>query len=390
MSVTTYVISNVFLNTQPLAWYPQDHNALDATGNGNNALLATNVTFVPGKIGAGAAQFTGTNSYIVIPRSISNSFAITCWVKTTTTGGGPQWWAGKGIVDGEVQGSTSDFGVTLVGGAAALGIGNPDTTITSTTLINDGQWHHIAADWNALTGLMQLYVDGQLQATTIGPTGTRSAPPNLRLGSIQTGSAGGFLAGTIDDVRLFNRTLSATEIIETMNRPPTLSPVPNQSLIAGQTLVLTNQDADPDFPAQTLTWSLASAAAGAAIQPLNVTNGTLTWRPTIAQSPSTNALSVIVTDNGTPSLSATQSFSVTVVRPASPQLQSPTWTGHAFTLKVTGSSGPDYVVEATTNLSWQNYWTPLATNLSATLPWVWTDMSVSNNPTKFYRIRLGP
>ena len=166
MSVTTYVISNVFLNTQPLAWYPLDNNALDATGNGNNALLVTNVTYVTGIIGAGAAQFAGNNSYIVIPRSISNSFTITCWVKTTTTGGGPQWWAGKGIVDGEVQGSTSDFGLSLVGGAAGLGIGNPDTTITSTTAINDGHWHHLAAEWSELTGLMQLYVDGGLQAST--------------------------------------------------------------------------------------------------------------------------------------------------------------------------------------------------------------------------------
>ena len=390
MSVTTLVISNIFLIPQPLAWYPLDSNALDGTGNGNHALLATNVTYAPGKIGSGAAQFTGNNSYLVIPRSISNSFSITCWIKTTTTGGGSQWWAGKGIVDGEVQGSTSDFGLSLVGGAAALGIGNPDTTITSTSLINDGQWHHLAANWNALTGLMQLYVDGQLQATTIGPTGTRSAPPNLRIGSIQTGYAGGYLAGAIDDVRLFNRTLSATEIVGTMNRPPTLSPIPNQSLIAGQTLVLTNLAADPDLPAQTLTWNLASAPAGAAIQPLNLTNGLITWRPAMAQSPSTNTLSVMVTDNGTPGLSTTQSFRVTVLRPPSPQLLSSAGTTTAFTLKVTGTSGPDYFVDATTNLNRPSSWTPVATNLSASLPWVWTDLSVRNTPTRFYRVRLGP
>ena len=390
MSMTTFVISNLFLIPQPLAWYPLDSSALDGTGNGNHALLATNVTYVPGKIGSSAAQFTGNNSYVVIPRSISNSFSITCWIKTTTTGGGSQWWAGKGIVDGEVQGSTSDFGLSLVGGAAALGIGNPDTTITSTSLINDGQWHHLAANWNTLTGLMQLYVDGQLQATTNGPTGTRSAPPNLRIGSIQTGYAGGYLAGTIDDVRLFNRTLSATEIVGTMNRPPTLSPIPNQSLIAGQNLVLTNLAADPDLPAQTLTWNLASAPAGAAIQPLNLTNGIITWRPAMAQSPSTNTLSVMVTDNGTPGLSATQSFRVSVLRPPSPQVQNSAWTTTAFTLKVTGTNGPDYFVDATTNLTRQSSWTPVATNLSATLPWVWTDLSVGNTPTRFYRVRLGP
>ena len=41
---------------------------------------------------------------------------------------------------------------------------------------------------------------------------------------------------------------------------------------------------------------------------LNATNGILAWRPTVAQSPTTNLVSVMVADNGTPSLSATQQF----------------------------------------------------------------------------------
>ena len=392
-SVTTLVISNVVMNTQPAAWYPMEGNIQDATGNGNHATQVNNVSYIPGKIGALAAQFNGNNnSYAVIPLSISNSFTITGWVKTSATGnvGNGQWWNGRGIVDGEVPGSVSDFGLTLMGSHAAFGIGNPDTTITSTTAINDGQWHQVAAEWNNLTGVMQLYVDGQLQATAIGPTGTRTAPPSLRLGSIQAGYAAGFLGGALDDVRLFDRTLSAAEVVGTLNRAPTLNTIPGSTILAGRTLLITNTANDPDLPAQTLAWSLSSAPAGATISSINPTNGVLSWRPMMAQSPSTNTFNVVVMDNGTPPLGATQGVTVKVVQPRSPQLFKPTWVGSSFTMQVTGDAGPDYAIETATNLSNPVRWQPVITNYAATPPFQWTNTSVGNQSQGFYRVRLAP
>ena len=62
---------------------------------------------------------------------------------------------------------------------------------------------------------------------------------------------------------------------------------------------------------QTLTFSLgANAPAGATMTALG---GQFTWQPSAA--PGTNTISFIVTDNGVPSLSATQSFRVTVYLP---------------------------------------------------------------------------
>jgi len=389
-SVSTLVISNVYA-TLPVAWYPLEGNGQDATGNGNSATLATNVAYVPGRIGALAAQFSGnTNSYLVIPRSISNSFTITCWVKTTTTGGTAQWWNGKGIVDGEVPGATTDFGLTLVGNAAGFGIGNPDTTIISTNAINDGNWHHLAAVWDSFSGLMQLYVDGGLQASTVGPTGTRAAPPSLRLASIQAGYAGGFLAGAIDDVQLLGRALSATEVMGTMNHAPILAPIPPATILAGRTLLITNTATDVTVPAQTLTWSLLSAPIGTTITAISTTNSRLSWRPAMAQSPATNNFNVVVTDNGTPSLSATQSVLVTVLRPTTPQLQSPVWGTNSFGFQISGDAGPDYVIETVTNLSLPANWWPAATNEAATPPIWWMDSSASNHPQRFYRVRLAP
>ncbi len=60
----------------------------------------------------------------------------------------------------------------------------------------------------------------------------------------------------------------------------------------------------------TLTWQLGPGApAGLNI---NASTGVLTWLPTEAQGPSSNVITVIVRDNGKPSLSATQTFTIVV------------------------------------------------------------------------------
>jgi hypothetical protein len=95
------------------------------------------------------------------------------------------------------------------------------------------------------------------------------------------------------------------------NTPPTLAPISDQEVTLGQTLTLTASASDIDVPAQSLTFSLGDGApSGASI---NAFNGQFSWTPSAA--PATNSVSVIVTDNGTPSLSATQTFLVTVYLP---------------------------------------------------------------------------
>jgi O-glycosyl hydrolase len=389
-SVTTHVLTNVIPaspSTLPLAWYPLEGNAQDESGHGHAGTVSGNVTFVPGRLGAQAAQFDGTSGYIQIPRSVSNHFTIALWMKTTATGGAGQWSAGKGLVDGAVSGAAEDFGVALVGDKAAFGVGNPDTTITSVTAINDGQWHHVAATRDAVSGQMKIYVDGSLQATALGPNGTKNSPANLRLGSIRSGTVGGFLSGTIDDVQIFGRTLSADEIPRLMNHAPALAAISNATVLAGRTLLVTNSASDPDLPAQTLSWSLLNPPDGAAI---NTINGLVTWRPGISQSPATNLLAVVVADDGIPSMSATQSFAVMLLRPAQPQMLMSSLSSGSFRLSVNGDAGPDYTIETATNLTPVVLWTPVFTNLSATPPFLWTNTDAINDPQRFYRVRLSP
>lgn len=103
---------------------------------------------------------------------------------------------------------------------------------------------------------------------------------------------------------------TVTVVVRQINVPPVLTPIANYTINEGTLLTITNSATDNNLPPPILTFSLGPGApANASIDPAT---GLFQWRPGAGQSPSTNVISVIVRDNDTPSLSATQQFTVTV------------------------------------------------------------------------------
>jgi hypothetical protein len=95
-------------------------------------------------------------------------------------------------------------------------------------------------------------------------------------------------------------TRSFTVTVGGFNRPPALETIPDQTINEGQPLTFTVGASDPDQPFQSLTYTLGPGApAGASLNPVT---GVFTWTPNEFQGPETNVLSVVVTDNGVPSL----------------------------------------------------------------------------------------
>src|SRR5436309_13283402 len=86
------------------------------------------------------------------------------------------------------------------------------------------------------------------------------------------------------------------------------------------TFVATNTASDSDLPANVLTFSLVSAPSGVNLDP---SSGVLTWMPTEARGPSTNLITVKVTDNGAPQSSDTKSFTIVVTEANSAPALSP-------------------------------------------------------------------
>ena len=105
-------------------------------------------------------------------------------------------------------------------------------------------------------------------------------------------------------------TAAFTLVVREVNSAPLLAAITNRTINEGQLLLITNVVTDYDLPPNKLTFSLGGTRpTGAAI---NATNGIFRWQPTETQGPTTNLITVIVTDDGVPSLSATQQFLVIV------------------------------------------------------------------------------
>jgi hypothetical protein len=91
------------------------------------------------------------------------------------------------------------------------------------------------------------------------------------------------------------------------NSPPTLTSIVNLTVNVGTLVAVTATGTDPD--GNTLTYSLTTAPSGAVINP---TTGGFTWTPSLAQGAMIHNVTVRVTDNGVPNLSASTSFIITV------------------------------------------------------------------------------
>jgi Putative Ig domain len=168
------------------------------------------------------------------------------------------------------------------------------------------------------------------------------------------------------------------------NTPPVLSPIGNQTVNVGQTVAFTASATDTDSPPQTLTFSLVSGPGNAT---LTTNSGAFSWRPTVTSANTTNAFTLTVADNGSPILSATQSFSVTVNPLTQPTAGSIVLNNGQLGFQVSGQTGPDYAVQGSTNLT---AWNTLFITNSPPMPFSWTDTNAAILPAQFYRIKVGP
>lgn len=113
---------------------------------------------------------------------------------------------------------------------------------------------------------------------------------------------------------------SFTYTVLPVNHPAVLGVIPDYVILEKDSLVFTNKAADQDLPAQTLTYSLSNAPPGAAV---DSGSGVFSWTPTEAQGPSTNVITMIVTDNGSPPMSAARNFTVAVLESNEPPVLAP-------------------------------------------------------------------
>jgi len=284
-------------------------------------------------------------------------------------------WTGTCYIDSiSWPASGPDFNVTVSPASLSVNAGTNGASTITVTPMNGLNAVYTLSVSNLPNGVSATFTNNP----TIGGTSlvTLTASNNVVSGTRNVTVIA--TAGLISLTKTIALTLTGPT-----NTPPVLAAITSQTVNVGQTVAFTANATDTNQPPQALTFALLAGATNAT---LNTNNGAFSFRPLVTQANSTNGFTLKVSDNGTPSLSATQSFTVTVNPLTPPGLSNISAAGGQFSFSVSGQSGPDYAIESSTNLT---QWSNVFLTNSPALPFNWAD-ATTNSPQRFYRIKLGP
>ena len=200
------------------------NTAFDYSGNNNRGTLVNSPTWVDGVLGK-ALKFNGSNStYVEIPNtgdfSNANKFSISFWVKSNSI------TTVEGLICKANDSLTGQwyivFGTINSNGRILLRVCNNTirTGMQTTISFTDNKWHHIVTMWN--TGAFNIYVDGNNQILENDglDTGTVSTllSSTVPISIGRRGTGGNYISsGIIDELRLYNRSLTQSEITTLYN-----------------------------------------------------------------------------------------------------------------------------------------------------------------------------
>ena len=207
-----------------VAWWPGEGNANDVIG-GNNGTMTSGTTFVQGEIGQGFG-LDGTTGGVVVPYNptspafnLTTSFSYELWVNASSEGA----FISRGQCS--VAYASSEFGAYTFPDQSNLALvqnlnsaNAPGTAqFISAPLMTTGAWHHVASTYDQGTSEVKMYLDGALVLVGAYSQPIWKPVTPLRIGGIPK-PAGypdcwfSMLNATIDEVRIYNRALTAGEI----------------------------------------------------------------------------------------------------------------------------------------------------------------------------------
>ena len=192
--------------------------ATDASGNNNTGAITGATWNTTGKFG-NSLTFNGTSNVVQINPSntlnLTTAMTLEAWVFPTASQSG---W--RTILQREpdaylLHAGSENFGALrpTAGGT----FGSTFDVLGAPSAIPLNTWSHVAVTWDGAT--MRFYVNGT-QVATKARTGTlQTVATPVRIGA-NTYAGENFL-GRIDEVRIYNRALSAAEVTTDMNTPVT-------------------------------------------------------------------------------------------------------------------------------------------------------------------------
>lgn len=223
--------------------------ARDYSGNKNNGTLsgATKPVWTSGYASKGLS-FNGSSAYVNMGNifNLTGSMTFSAWVKLNTTTGGQTI-----MCKAEGGSYCVEFNIPVAGKISWNPfIGGSYRTVSANSPAVINTWYHVVGVYDG--SAVKLYINGQLQTSTVtvsGNVSTTSEP--FIIGANPNGGGtviSQFLNGMIDEARVYNRALSATEIsnlykvgAQKLNSQPTLKPLTLDSGLVGY-WTMDNQD----------------------------------------------------------------------------------------------------------------------------------------------------
>ena len=217
----------------PVASYNFTGNANDGVGTNHGIVSGATLIADRNANTQSAYSFNGISDYIEIPNNsiLKPSFpiSVSSWVKYNSFdptyteaifSSNPNLLGYSGYSVG-----TGPGGIVYAALGDGTGFGSPDrrTAVTTSTL-SLNTWHHVVGVFHSLNNI-EIYIDGQLQSTTITGTGTSMnySADNARIGGHDhLSNIFLYMDATIDDIAIYNVALTGTQV-QTLygSTPPT-------------------------------------------------------------------------------------------------------------------------------------------------------------------------
>ncbi len=201
------------LKTGLVAYYPFNGNANDISGNNNNGVI-TSVTSSADRFGIANTAYTFSGGNIAVPMTtelaMTGDRTFSCWFKANGSQTGGRIYentylnSGIGLYNGN----------KLDAWHCSNGQSRNVVNITFGTL---SEWHHLVYVADATNSLGKVYIDGALSGTM---SATSSSCPSSWLGAYMRfglGASGEVFNGSLDDIGIWNRSLTETEIRQLYN-----------------------------------------------------------------------------------------------------------------------------------------------------------------------------
>lgn len=200
-----------------VAYWPFDEGsgktAEDVTGNGHDGKFAGAPKWVDGKFGT-ALEFDGEEDHVVVADdaalAIEENITFMAWFSP-----GDVLTSRRLMVK-----NNSIFVIFDFGNKDSIDfLVKPDNTFAESTTTDwkVGEWYHFAGTFDGKT--MKVYVNGKLEGEAANNVPIAPSDLELWIGGDDFGRPTDFFPGTIDEVRLYEKTLTEAEIQKVMETP---------------------------------------------------------------------------------------------------------------------------------------------------------------------------